>query len=102
MAGALARQPDQLAERVDAGSGELIALPDGFAALECIDKGLRDIIDVNRLKAGVRSRKRHDGREPLQRAKQVEEPILGAEHDRRPQDRPVEIARHHGFLAVGL
>ena len=97
-----AEQPlHQLAEGRDLGAAELVDA--GAAAPVAPAAAARgDVVDIDRLEAGVGADQRQHRRDPGHGAEAVEEAVVGAEDDRRPQDHRAGKGRAHRRLAAAL
>ncbi len=90
MAGQLADEGNQLAQRVHVRATEGIFLPDRRVVGERMIEAMRDIAHEDGLESRLRGGDRHHRKMALERGEQVEEPILAAEDHRRLENRPVE------------
>ena len=91
---------DQLAQREHRGPGEFVAAVECRPGVERVGERLRDVADEYRLETRVRASQCHQRQPGLQAGEQVQERVVRPEHDRRPEDRPVEGARFaHRALA---
>ena len=82
---------NQLLERVGAGAAELVGLSARLRVFEGVMQRARDIVDVNRLEAGIRARHGERRSEARKARKLVEELVSRPEDDRRPEHRDAEV-----------